>query len=139
VLFRSCIKFAIWALKFLDYHNALPKAVIDSLPFFSTIFFTNVGSVGIDAPFHHNFEIGNCGIFCAIGKIRKERSITPDGSVKTRDKIKLTFTYDDRITDGIYCARSLALMRDMVENPEKMETPLELTPEQLVSLGLKEM
>jgi hypothetical protein len=133
---RFCIKLAIWALKFLDYHNALPKAAIDSLPFFSTIFFTNVGSVGIDAPFHHNFEIGNCGIFCAIGKIRKERSIAPDGTVRTRDKVKLTFTYDDRITDGIYCARSLALMRDLVENPEKLETPLELTPEQLASLGL---
>jgi hypothetical protein len=49
---------------------------------------------------------------------------------------KLIFTYDDRITDGIYCARSLALMRDLVENPEKLEMPLELTPEQLAGLGL---
>jgi hypothetical protein len=136
---RFCIKLAIWGLKFLDRNNALPRAAIDSLPFFSTIFFTNVGSVGIDAPFHHNFEIGNCGIFCAIGKIRKERSIGPDGTVKTRDKVKLTFTYDDRITDGIYCARSLALMRDLTENPEKLETPLKLTPEQLASLGLADI
>jgi hypothetical protein len=133
---RFCIKLAIWALKFLDRNNALPKAVIDSLPFFSTIFFTNVGSLGIDAPFHHNFEIGNCGIFCAIGKIRKARSIGPDGTVRTRDKVTLIFTYDDRITDGIYCARSLALMRDLAENPEKLEVPLELTPEQLADLGL---
>jgi hypothetical protein len=133
---RFCIKLAIWGLKFLDRNNALPKAAIDSLPFFSTIFFTNVGSVGIDAPFHHNFEIGNCGIFCAIGKLRKDRSIGPDGTVRTRDKVKLIWNYDDRISDGIYCARSLAMMRDLVENPEKMETPLELTPEQLASLGL---
>jgi hypothetical protein len=133
---RALIKFAMWGLMFLDRHNGLPKSVIDSLPFFSTVFFTNVGSVGIDAPFHHNFEIGNCGIFCAIGKIRKERSIAPDGSIETHDKVKITFTYDDRITDGIYCARTLDMIRDMVENPEKLEAQLELTQEQLANLGL---
>jgi hypothetical protein len=135
---RFCIRFAVWGLRFLDYHNALPSSVIDSLPFFSTIFFTNVGSVGIDAPFHHNFEIGNCGIFCAIGKIRKENSVNADGTVETRDKVKITFRYDDRITDGIYCARAIDMVRDLVENPEKLQAPLELTPEALSRLGLAE-
>jgi hypothetical protein len=65
---RFCIRFFFWVIRFLDYNNGIPRAVIDSLPFYTTVFFTNVGSVGIDAPFHHNFEIGNCGIFCAIGK-----------------------------------------------------------------------
>jgi chloramphenicol O-acetyltransferase len=135
---RFLIKFVVWAIKFMDYHNFLPRAAINSLPFFSTIFFTNVGSLGIDAPFHHNFEIGNCGIFCAIGKLRKEKTLTKDGTVETRSKIKITFTYDDRITDGIYCARSIDIIRDLVENPEKLETPLELTAEQISSLGLAE-
>jgi len=135
---RFCIKIFIWMIKFLDSHNALPKSAINSLPFFSTIFFTNTGSVGIDAPLHHNFEIGNCGIFCAIGKIRKENCLNTDGTVETRDKVKITFTYDDRITDGIYCARSIDIVRDLVENPEKLEAPLELTAEQLQKLALAE-
>jgi len=133
---RFCIKLVVWGIKFLDYHNALPKAAIDSLPFYSSVFFTNVGSVGIDAPFHHNFDIGNCGIFCAVGKIRKENSINADGKVETRDKVKITFTYDDRITDGIYCARAIDMLKDLVENPERLETPLELTGEALSKLGL---
>jgi len=133
---RFIIKLLIWGLKFLDYHNALPTKTIESLPFYSTIFFTNVGSVGIDAPLHHNFEIGTCGIFCAIGKIKKVSTLNPDGTVETRDKVKITFTYDDRITDGIYCARAIDLVRDLVENPEQLEAPLELTTEQLVKLGL---
>jgi len=135
---RFCIKFVAWLIKFLDYHNALPKSVIDSLPFYNTIFFTNTGSVGIDAPFHHNFEIGNCGIFCAIGKIRKENSLNADGTIETRDKVKIIFTYDDRIADGIYCARAIDIARDLVENPEKLEVPLELTDEQLKKLALAE-
>ena len=133
---RFLIKFFVWGLKFLDYHNGLPKKAINALPFYSTIFFTNVGSVGIDAPLHHNFEIGNCGLFCAIGKVRKVHSMNANGTVKTRDVIKLTFTYDDRITDGIYCARSFDMMRALVEDPEKLEIPPELTPEQLTELGL---
>jgi len=135
---RFLIKLFIWGIKYLDYHNGLPRAAIDSLPFFSTIFFTNVGSVGIDAPFHHNFEIGNCGIFCAIGKVRKENIINADGTVETRDKVKITFTYDDRITDGIYCARGIDILRDLVENPEKLESPPELTEEQIKKLGLSD-
>jgi hypothetical protein len=133
---RFCVKLVVWGIKFLDYHNALPRAAIDSLPFYSTVFFTNVGSVGIDAPLHHNFDIGNCGIFCAVGKIRKENSINADGKVETRDKVKITFTYDDRITDGIYCARAIDMLKDLVENPEKLEIPLELTGEALSKLGL---
>ena len=133
---RFLIRLAVWGLKRLDYHNALPKSVIDSLPFFSTIFFTYVGSVGIDAPFHHNFEIGNCGIFCAIGRVRKENILKSDGTIEKRDKVKITFTYDDRITDGIYCARAIDIMRDLTENPEKTEIPFELTADQLEKLGL---
>jgi len=133
---RFFIKMIMWCLRFLDYHNGLSKSAIDSLPFYSTIFFTNVGSVGIDAPLHHNFELGNCGIFCAIGKVRKERILLADGTTETRDKVRMTFTFDDRITDGIYCARAISMMRDNVENPEKLESPLELTEDQLKQLGL---
>jgi hypothetical protein len=133
---RFLIRFIFKVVNYLDYHNGLPRSFIDSLPFYSTIFFTNVGSVGIDAPFHHNFEIGNCGIFCAIGKIRKEPVVRDDGTVEMRDKVKITFTYDDRITDGIYCARAIDMVRELVESPEKLEVPLELTPEQLASLNL---
>jgi len=133
---RFLIKLVVWGIKYLDYHNGLPKSAIDSLPFYSTVFFTNTGSIGIDAPFHHNFEMGNCGIFSAIGKIRKENCINPNGTTETKDKVKITFTFDDRITDGIYCARAVDMIRDLVENPEKLEVPLELTEEQLAKLML---
>ncbi|MCL2185712.1 MAG: 2-oxo acid dehydrogenase subunit E2 [Treponema sp.] len=133
---RFIVKFAVWGLKYLDYHNGIPKSILNSLPFWCTIFFTNTGSVGIDAPFHHNFEIGNCGIFCAIGKVRKENILNSSGIAEKRDKVKITFTYDDRITDGIYCARAIDMVKDLVESPEKLEVPLVLTQEQIDYLKL---
>jgi len=133
---RFIIKFAVWGLKYLDYHNGIPKSVLNSLPFWCTVFFTNVGSVGIDAPFHHNFELGNCGIFCAIGKVRKVNVLNADGTIDKRDKVKITFTYDDRITDGIYCARAIDMVKELVENPVSLEVPLVLTQEQIEYLKL---
>lgn len=125
-------------LFFLDYHNALPFSFTKSLPFYSSVFFTNVGSVGIDAPFHHNFEFGTCGIFVAIGLIRKEKRLGEDGRVEERDLVKVTFTYDDRITDGIYCGRAIDLLRSFVEDPRLLEEAPELSAEQLAELKLSE-
>lgn len=125
------------ALSFLDYHNGLPASISMEQPFFASVFFTNVGSVGIDAPFHHNFDFGTCGIFIALGKIRKERIIGEDGKAVERDMVKVTFTYDDRITDGIYCGKAIDLLRSFVEDPAQLEAPPELTGEQIAALALK--
>jgi hypothetical protein len=134
---RFMIRFIIGLVKFLDYHNMLPGWFIRSTPFYSTIFFTNVGSVGIDAPFHHNFDFGTCSLFIAVGKIRREPVPAPDGTIQPRDRVKVTFTYDDRIADGIYCGRAIDLFKEFVENPETLETTPELTEELRTELMLK--
>jgi hypothetical protein len=134
---RWAIRLVVGSLRFLDYHNMLPGSFIKTLPFWASIFFTNVGSVGIDAPFHHNFNIGTCGFFIALGKIRKERVPAEDGTALERDTVKVTFTYDDRIVDGIYCGRAIDLFRGFVENPEQLENPPELPPELRAELMLK--
>ena len=107
------------------------------MPFWASIFFTNVGSVGIDAPFHHNFNIGTCGFFIALGKIRKDKVPVDGGAVELRDRVKVTFTYDDRIVDGIYCGRAIDLFRQFVENPAQLENPPELNDELRAELMLK--
>ena len=134
---RWMIRLVIRLLRSLDFHNMLPESFILSMPFWASVFFTNVGSVGIDAPLHHNFNMGTCGLFIALGKIRKESATTPEGTVEQRERVKVTFTFDDRITDGIYCGRAVDLFRGFVENPEKLENPPELSPEQRAELMLK--
>jgi hypothetical protein len=131
-------KLIVKALFFADYHNGLPADFIKGMPFFATVFFTNVGSVGVDAPFHHNFEFGTCGLFIALGKIRQETVVGADGKPVKRDLVKVTFTYDDRITDGIYCGKAIDLLRSFVEDPSLLENPPELSPELLKELALSE-
>lgn len=135
---RFALRLVIKILFWVDYHNGLPESFVKGMPFFSSVFFTNVGSVGIEAPFHHNFEFGTCGIFVAIGKIRKERAIGADGQPCERELVKVTFTFDDRITDGIYCGRAIDLLRSFVEDPSQLEKEIELGPELLAELALSE-
>jgi hypothetical protein len=50
--------------------------------------------------------------------------------------VKVTFTYDDRIADGIYCGRAIDLLRSFVEDPRPLETPPELSEDIIAELGL---
>ena len=134
---RWMIRLSIRFLRFADYHNVLPGSFIRSMPFFASVFITNVGSVGLDAPFHHNFNLGTCGLFIALGKIRKEPVLSAGGTVEMRDRVKVTFTFDDRIVDGIYCGRAVDLFRGFVEDPQQLETPPELSAELRAELMLK--
>jgi hypothetical protein len=133
---RPLIRLFVSAYRGLDYANLLPDSMIESDPFFSTIFFTNLGSVGMDAPIHHNFELGTCGIFVALGKLRKVWRFDDAGKQRRRDVVELTFSYDDRISDGIYAGKSIDLVRSFVENPEPLLAPPEFTAEQIGAMGI---
>ena len=52
------LKIAINILMFLDKINLLPKSIIDLSPFHSSVFVTNVGSIGLDAIYHHIYNFG---------------------------------------------------------------------------------
>lgn len=134
---RWLIKLVIRGIKFLDYHNLLPASFLKDLPFYASVFFTNVGSIGVDAPFHHHFNIGTCGLFIALGKVRRQRCIGDDGQVQTHDLVKVVVTFDDRICDGIYGGKSIELFKYYTEHPEELETAPTISQETLAELQLK--
>jgi hypothetical protein len=60
--------------------NLLPRRFVEGDPFFASAFVTNLGSVGLDAAFHHLYEYGTIPIFCALGKIH-EAPVVENGAV----------------------------------------------------------
>ena len=129
-----------FAYNWLDNHNLLPYSVTESDPMWSTIFLANVGSFGLDAPFHHLFERGTCPIFMAVGKIRSENRIAKasDGSPRVEEHkiLRVNFSFDDRIADGIYMGGALELVRKFVESPAFLDEPEKMAPETLAELRL---
>ncbi len=85
-----------------------PRSLVDTDPLYTSAFVANLGSIGVDAAYHHLYEHGNCPIFCTIGKVT---------TVGDRQMLTLRYTYDERIEDGLYCARALEIIKQRVENP----------------------
>jgi pyruvate/2-oxoglutarate dehydrogenase complex dihydrolipoamide acyltransferase (E2) component len=94
----------------------LPRAFVDGDPFFASAFVTNLGSVGLDAAFHHLYEYGTIPIFCTLGAIH-EGVVVDDGKPAVARVASLKFTYDERIEDGLYAAHALADFCQILEHP----------------------
>ena len=97
-------------MKLADRWNLLPSSVIAHDPCYSSIFIANLGSVGLDAAYHHLYEWGNCPFFATLGRTRQ---------VGNRMVATVKYTFDERIDDGLSCAKSLELVKAMVESPEQ--------------------
>ena len=107
----------MWVQRLLDGWNLLPSAMIKPDPLYSSVFLANLGSIGLEAPFHHLYEYGTTPLFAVIGRIHKEQWIDDDGAVDVRDTVIIRWTFDERICDGLYCARSLDLMKGFLAAP----------------------
>lgn len=129
------------AYNWLDSHNFLPYSLTESDPMWSTVFLANVGSFGLNPPFHHLFERGNCPIFMAVGKVRSENRLiaASDGSPKLEEHkmLRINFSFDDRTSDGIYMGKALDLVRRFIENPALLAVPERLPAETLAELRLR--
>jgi len=99
-----------------DSIGLLPRSFIDGDPMYASMFIANLGSLKMDAAYHHLYEYGNIPVFCVIGRT-KDVAVVVDGEITVRPIVTLRFTYDERIEDGLYARRALDLLREMVEDP----------------------
>jgi pyruvate/2-oxoglutarate dehydrogenase complex dihydrolipoamide acyltransferase (E2) component len=104
--------------RILDFFGMLPQALVRDDPFYSSVFVTSLGSIGVDAVFHHLYEYGNCPFFINIGEIT-EKPVAEQGRVAVRNVLPVRITFDERIEDGFLASKGLAYMKDVIMNIEK--------------------
>lgn len=104
-------RLALALLRGADGAGLLPRAMIDLDPMHASVFAANLGSVGLDAGYHHLWEWGNCPIFCVVGRVQRAADAP---------RVALKWTFDERVEDGLYCARSLERLRELLDHPEKL-------------------
>ncbi len=103
----------------LDRHGKAPKALSEADGLHTTMFISNMGSIGLGggSPHHHLFEWGTTSLFVTMGILKRIRKTV--GDVKTyTDTMEIGFTVDERITDGFYFTKSIKLFQDLLNNPE---------------------
>ena len=122
------IKFVVWFVTKLDNWNMIPKAIIEASPFHTSIFLTNLGSIGLDGVYHHIYNFGTTSGFLAMGG-RKER-IKDVKTGETEKYMTFKFVMDERICDGYYYAKAFALFRRYILYPELLELPAKAVEDQ---------
>jgi hypothetical protein len=118
-------------VRWLDYHNALPRAMVEAIPLYTSVYVVHAGSIGIDPPFHHLYELGTASAFVAIGKVAPQPVVDASGAVVARQCVDVVYTLDERAADGFYFARTAEVIRRFVAEPALLSDP-SLTVEQVV-------
>ncbi len=117
------ISLAVIFLRFLDRFDLLPEAMVRSDPFYATAFVSNLGSIGVNAPYHHLYEWGTVSIFVALGKYYQEWVLDEEGKPTPKNFVEVTFSIDERIADGFSLAQAFQLFKYFMEHPEELENP----------------
>lgn len=114
---RFVLRIVVGILIWLEFHMRFPKGLEKIDPLHCSAFVANLGSVGIEAPFHHLYEWGTCSLFVAIGKIGKKLVLDESENPVVQNMVEVKVTIDERIADGYYFARALDIFKGYVENP----------------------
>ena len=115
---RWLMRIAMRILFLLDYYGRVPQALIKADPNYSTVLISNLGSIKLNANYHHLSNWGTCSLFLVIGEKHMAPIFQPDGSYEMREVVNLSITLDERIADGYYYAKSIQIFKHLLQHPE---------------------
>lgn len=81
-------------VKLLDRYGLAPKALLDELPFHTSMYVTNMASIGMTRVYHHIYNFGNTSLFFSMGT--PQRSNQPDmkGEISRKCILPIGITAD---------------------------------------------
>jgi hypothetical protein len=120
---RSVTRLAMAGVRDLDYFGLLPASFVKGDALYTSAYIANLGSIGLDAVYHHMFEWGNAAFFIVVGKPKKVPGVSAAGTLEVQELMEMRFSLDERITDGVHYAKTIALLTELIEDPERLARP----------------
>ena len=118
----KCIRVPLLGvLKWFDKHGWLPKSMTNDNIYYSSVIVSNLGSIDCGSIYHNLTNFGTSSMLATMGKIHKEKVVDEKGKEELRDICDFGINCDERIADGLYFAKSLALLQYIFNNPETLE------------------
>lgn len=117
---RCIVSFIMWLFRKLDFYGLVPGFISDGDPNYTTVLLSNLGSVKAECCYHHLNNYGTNSIVATIGVIHEEKVDN-----KIHKYINIGFTLDERIADGMYFAKSIKLLKQILENPVLLEDKID--------------
>lgn len=122
---RIISKTALKAMMVLDRHGMVPQSLIETDPHYASVVLSNLGSIGLQSGYHHLTNWGTNSCFVVIGKAKMTPVFDDEGNITMKHTVDLGLTVDERIGDGYYFAKTIRLLKTLLENPELLETRLD--------------
>lgn len=112
-------------VRLLDRYGLCPKALLDGLPFHTSMYITNNASIGLMRVYHHIYNFGNTSLFFGMGVPKRFNTVDAKGNVVRKCQLPIGITVDERVCAGAVYAKFFAVMKQCILHPETLETPPE--------------
>ena len=111
-------------VRLLDRYGLCPGALIDELPFHTSMYITNNASIGLHHVNHHIYNFGSTSLFFGMGTVEKV-AVVEKGVTRMKRFLPIGITADERVCSGAHYAQFFGMMCDLLNHPEKLEVPPE--------------
>ena len=112
-------------VKLLDRYGLCPKWFLDIVPFHSSMFITNMASIGMHRVYHHIYNFGNTSLFFSLGTPERSRTVDAAGNPVRKSILPVGITADERVCGGAVYAMLFAVMNKHLKDPALLELPPE--------------
>ena len=117
------MRLAVAVLKWMDWHNLLPKSIIDASPLHQSLVFTNLASIRTNHIYHHVYDFGTTSMAMAAGNTREVPRRLRSGEIVHEKCLPIGLVMDERIASGYYFSQAFRKLKELLKNPALMEQP----------------
>ena len=111
-------------LNWLDKKGHMPWVLAKDDPYNSTVFISNLGSIKLNAGYHHLANWGSNSVFVVVGERKMFPFYDGEGKQTVHPGMEIGLTIDERIADGYYYSKTIKLLVKLLNEPELLERPL---------------
>ncbi|MBQ8954521.1 MAG: 2-oxo acid dehydrogenase subunit E2 [Clostridia bacterium] len=117
--------FVVFMARLLDNHGLMPRFIHEASPFHTSLFISNMASLGMNYIYHHIYDFGTTSIFATMGKTEQKVYRNSDGTCRSKRIMPVGVVIDERIASGGIFARMFSTIVKYLNNPELLEVPPE--------------
>lgn len=111
-------------VRLLDRYGICPGALLDELPFHTSMYITNNASIGLHHVNHHIYNFGSTSLFFGMGTLERV-AVVEKGETRMKRFLPIGITADERVCSGAHYSKFFGLMSYLLNHPEELETPPE--------------
>ena len=111
-------------VRLLDRYGLCPGALLDELPFHTSMYITNNASIGLHHVNHHIYNFGSTSLFFGMGSVEKIM-VMDGGKPRMKRFLPIGITADERVCSGAHYSGFFASMVRYLNEPALLENPPE--------------